>query len=103
LVTIELKIDKTLPLPYTERKMIITERFISDLVQIHEKHPIVTIRGTWYQQARRILKLKLKGYCSYEKNLRERTIKYIKARTKENFDETSPFGMKKCNIHHMIN
>ena len=41
-----------------ERNMLIAERFISSLVQIHGNHPVSTDGGTWYPQACRFLKRK---------------------------------------------
>ncbi len=35
--------------------MLIAERFISSLVQIHGNHPVLTDGGTWYPQACRFL------------------------------------------------
>ena len=61
---------------YIERNMFVVEKFISSLIKIYGKHPIVSTEGeTWYPQACRFLKLKhhlhprlrkalLKGLCN---------------------------------------
>ena len=41
-----------------ERNMLVAERFMSDLVQIHGKHPVSTDGGTWYPMACQFLRLK---------------------------------------------
>jgi putative transposase len=40
-----------------ERNMLIAERFLSDIVKIHGKHPVSTDGGTWYPQACKFLNL----------------------------------------------
>ena len=40
-----------------ERNMLIAERFLSDIVKIHRKHPVSTDGGTWYPQACKFLNL----------------------------------------------
>ena len=51
--------------------MLIAERFISSLVQIHGKHPVSTDGGTWYPQACRFLNVDLCPLLSGEKSDRE--------------------------------
>ena len=60
--------------------------------------------GTWYpSQACQFLKLKHCLQSSYEKNLIERTMQYIKDRT-ESFDDYFPCSRKeKCNLFHIKN
>ena len=56
-----------------ERNMLIAERFISSLVQIHGKqHPVSTDGGTWYPQACRFLNVDHHIHSSLEKSLIER-------------------------------
>jgi transposase-like protein len=53
--------------------MLIAERFISSLVQIHGKqHPVSTDGGTWYPQACRFLNVDHHIHSSLEKSLIER-------------------------------
>ena len=61
-----------------ERNMFVAERFISDVIKNHGKHPVSTDGGTWYPQACRFLKLKHHIHSSFEKSLIERTMQYIK-------------------------
>ena len=72
-----------------ERNMFVAERFISDVIKNHGKHPVSTDGGTWYPQACRFLKLKHHIHSSFEKSLIERTMQYIKDRT-ESFDDYFP-------------
>ena len=55
-----------------ERNMLIAERFISSLVQIHRKHPVSTDGGTWYPLACRFLNVDHHIHSSLEKSLIER-------------------------------
>jgi putative transposase len=85
-----------------ERNMLIAERFLSGLIQIHGKHPVSTDGGTWYPQACQFLKLKHHIHSSLEKSLIERTMQYIKDRT-ECFDDYFPCRTIRCKIKHVIN
>ena len=38
--------------------MFVAERFISDVIKNHGKHPVSTDGGTWYPQACQSIKLK---------------------------------------------
>ncbi len=58
--------------------------------------------GTWYPQACQFLELEHHIHSSYEKNLIERTIQYIKDRI-ESFDDYFPCKKKKCNLIHVKN
>ena len=58
--------------------MFVAERFISDVIKNHGKHPVSTDGDTWYPQACRFLKLKHHIHSSFEKSLIERTMQYIK-------------------------
>ena len=58
------------------------ERFISDVVEEYGEHPVSTDGGTWYPQACRFLNLNHHLHSSYEKSIIERTMQYIKDRTK---------------------
>ena len=56
--------------------------------------------GTWYPpQACRFMKLKHRIQSSYEKSLIERTMQYIKDRTRENFDDYFPCKEKRNAIY----
>jgi putative transposase len=72
-----------------ERNMLIAERFLSSIVQDHGKNIVSTDGGTWYPQAFSFLKLDHHIHNSFEKNIVERTIQYIKDRT-EGFDDYCP-------------
>ncbi len=104
LVAIEPQNRQTLALSISkERNMLIAEdRFLSDLVKSHGKHPISTDGGTWYPMACRFLKLDHHIHSSYEKSIIERTIQYIKDRT-ENFDDYFPCRLKNCKLKHVRN
>ena len=85
-----------------ERNMFVAERFISDVIKNHGKHPVSTDGGTWYPQACRFLKLKHHIHSSFEKSLIERTMQYIKDRT-ESFDDYFPCRLKNCKLNHVQN
>jgi len=85
-----------------ERNMFVAERFISDVIKNHGKHPVSTDSGTWYPQACRFLKLKHHIHSSFEKSLIERTMQYIKDRT-EGFDDYFPCKIKNCKLNHVRN
>ena len=85
-----------------ERNMLVAERFMSDLVKIHGKHPVSTDGGTWYPMACQFLKLKHHIHSSYEKSLIERKMQYIKDRT-ECFDDYFPCRKKNCKLKHVRN
>ena len=82
-----------------ERAMLVAERFIASLINMHGKHPVSTDGGTWYPQACRFLKLKHHLHSPLEKSLIERTMQYIKDRT-EGFDDYFPCRKKKCKLKH---
>jgi putative transposase len=75
-----------------ERNMLIVERFISGLVNIHGKHLVSTDGGTWYPMACKLLRLKHHIHSSFKNSLIERTMQYIKDRT-GCFDDYFP-----CNL-----
>ena len=67
-----------------ERNMFVAERFIGGgLVKINGKHPVSTDGGTWYPMACRFLGLEHHNHSSYEKSIIERTMQYIKDRTRK--------------------
>ncbi len=102
-VAIELKSREILALNISkERNMLIAERFISSLVQIHGKHPVSTDGGTWYPQACRFLNVDHHIHSSLERSLIERTMQYIKDRT-ESFDDYFPCKLKNCKLKHVQN
>lgn len=101
-VAIEPKNKRILALSMSkERNMFVAERFISRLTKVHGNHPVSTDGGTWYPQACRFLKLKHHLHSAYEKSIIERTIQYIKDRTKEGFDDYFPCKKKKCKLKHV--
>jgi putative transposase len=85
-----------------ERNMFVAERFISDVIKNHGKHPVSTDGGTWYPQACRFLRLKHHIHSSFEKSIIERTMQYIKDRT-ESFDDYFPCKIKNCKLNHVRN
>ena len=52
--------------------MFVAERFLSDIVKIHGKHPVSTDGSTWYPQACKFLNLNHHIHSSLEKSLIER-------------------------------
>ncbi len=102
-VAIESETSQILALSISkERNMLIAERFLSDIVKIHGKHPVSTDGGTWYPQACKFLNLNHHIHSSMEKSLIERTIQYIKDRT-ESFDDYFPCRLKNCKLEHVRN
>jgi putative transposase len=84
------------------RNTFVAERFLSDLVGVHGKHPVSTDGGTWYPQACRFLKLKHHIHSPLEKSLVERTVQYIKDKM-ECFDDYFPHRIKNCKLKHVKN
>ena len=83
--------------------MFVAERFMSDLVKIHGKHPVSTDGGgTWYPMACKFLKLNHHLHSPLEKSLIERTMQYIKDRI-ESFDDYFPCRQKNCKLKHVKN
>ena len=62
--------------------MFVAERFILNLVKRYGEHSVSTDGGTWYPQACRFLRLQHHIHSPYKKSIIERTIQYIKDRTK---------------------
>lgn len=85
-----------------ERTMLVSERFLSSLIDTYGKHPVSTDGGTWYPQACQFLNLKHHLHSSLEKSIIERTIQYIKDRT-EGFDDYFPCRKKRCKLKHIRN
>src|SRR6476620_1886482 len=83
-----------------ERNMFVAERFIAGLARIHGKHPVSTDGGTWYPQACRFLKLNHHTHSPLEKSIIERTMQYIKDRTKS-FDDYFPCKKNNCKLKHV--
>ncbi len=85
---------------------VVTERFLDNLIKIHENHPIVSTDdegGTWYPQACKFLKLDHHIHSPLEKSIIERTIQYIKDRM-ESFDNYFPCSKEEhCNLFHVRN
>ena len=100
-VAIDAKSKEILALSISkERNMFVAERFISDLVKAHGRHPVSTDGGTWYPMACRFLKLKHHINSHLEKSLIERTMQYIKDRT-ESFDDYFPCRKENCKLEHI--
>ncbi len=80
--------------------MIVTDRFISKVVDKHGRHPVSTdvVRGILEPVT---LKLKHHIHSSYEGSIVEGTMQYIKDRT-EGFDDYFPCRKKKCKLEHVI-
>ena len=85
-----------------ERNTFVAERFMSDLVKIHGKHPVSTDGGTWYPMACKFLKLNHHLHSSSEKSMIERKMQYIKDRT-ECFDDYFPCRLEDCKLKHVKN
>jgi putative transposase len=85
-----------------ERNMFVAERYLSDLVEVHGKHPVSTDGGTWYPMACRFIGLEHHIHSPYEKSIIERTIQYIKDRT-ESFDDSFPCRRNNCKLKHVKN
>jgi putative transposase len=85
--------------------MFVAERFIANLIKIYGKYPVSTDGGTSYPlQACRFLKLNHHLHSSLEKSIIiERTMQYIKDRTKESFDDYFPCKRKKCKLKYVNN
>jgi putative transposase len=84
-----------------ERNMFVAERFLSQVVNKYGLHSVSSDGGTWYPpQACRFLNLYHHLHSSFEKSLIERTIQYIKDRTK-NFDDYFPCKKNKCKLNHI--
>ena len=82
--------------------MFVAERFLHPDTKKYGEYPISTDGGTWYPQACQFLKLKHHSHPSYEKSIIERTMQYIKDRTK---DLMTIFRVekKKCKLKHVRN
>ena len=81
-----------------ERNMFIAERFISSSIKEYGKHSISIDGGTWYPQACRFLRLKHHTHSTFEKSLVERTMQYIKDRTKS-FDDYFHCRKENCRLN----
>jgi putative transposase len=63
-------------------RYVCAQRFISEVVDEHGKHPVSTDGGTWYPpQACTFLKAKHHVHSFYEKSIIEITMQYIKDKT----------------------
>ena len=66
-----------------KRNMFVAERFLSQAINKYGLHSVSSLDGgTWYPQACRFLKINHHIHSSFEKSLIERTMQYIKDRTK---------------------
>jgi putative transposase len=85
--------------------MFVAERFLYDVVEEFGQHPGSTdCEITWYPpQACEFQKLKHHVHSSFEKSIIERTMQYIKDRTKEGFDDYFPCRKKMCKLKHVKN
>ena len=54
--------------------MLVAEKFIRSLVEKYGKHTVYTDRGTWYDEACSILRVKHYLHSSVEKGLMEESI-----------------------------
>jgi putative transposase len=102
-VTIEPENRQILALTISkERNIFVAERFLSDVIKNHGKHPVSTDGGTCYPQTCRFLGLEHHIYSSFEKSLIERTMQYIKDRT-ESLDDYFPCRINNCKLKHVRN
>ncbi len=65
-----------------ERNIFVAERFLSHIMEKYGSHPISTDGGTWYPQACKFLILEHHIHSAFEKSVIERTMQYLKDRTK---------------------
>jgi len=86
-----------------ERNIFVAERFLSGVVRDYGKHPVSTDGGTWYPMACQFLRLDHHVHSPLEKSLIERTMQYIKDRTKESFDDCFLCRQKNCKLKHVRN
>ncbi len=84
--------------------MFVAERFLSESVNMYEKHQVSSDSGTWYSQDCKFLNPyhHLHSFVyKNEKSIIERTIQYSKDRT-ERFDDYFPCRKKnKCRLNHI--
>jgi putative transposase len=81
--------------------MFVAERFLSNLLKGYGKHSVSTDGGTWYPMACRFLKLRHHLHSPFEKSIIERTMQYVKDRTKV-FDDYFPCRKKNCKLKHVM-
>ena len=84
------------------RNMLVAEQFTESLIRKYGEHNITTEGGTWYLEASRFLKVKHHTNSSIERSFIERTIQYIKERTKC-FNNYFPCTRINCKLEHVIN
>ena len=80
--------------------MFVADRFLSTSIERYGTHSVSSDGGTWYPQACKFLKLHHHLHSSFEKNIIERTIVYIKYRV-ESFDNYFPCKKNKCKLAHV--
>ncbi len=85
-----------------ERNMFVAERFLSQVINKYGLHSVWSDGGggTWYPQACHFLKLNHHIHSSFTKSLIERTMQYIKDRTK-GFDDYFPCKKNKCKLNYV--
>jgi putative transposase len=82
------------------RNMLVAESFLKSLIKLYGKHIVYYDGGTWYPEACISLGLKHRLHSSFEKNVIERAMEYVKDRT-ENFDDYYPCIKKEgCSLSH---
>ena len=81
--------------------MLVAESFLKSLIKLYGKHIVYSDGGTWYPEACISLGLKHRLHSSFEKNVIERAMEYVKDRT-ENFDDYYPCIKKEsCSLSHV--
>ncbi len=86
-----------------ERNMLVAEKFIRSLVSKYGKHTVYTDRGTWYDEACNVLRVKHYLHSPpFEKSLMKRVNQYFKDRI-ESFDDYYPCMQDECNLFHVYN
>ena len=83
-----------------KRNISIAKQFLSTIINKYGKHAVSTDGGTWYPQACKFLNLQHDLHSSYEKNIIERIMQYIKDRT-ESFDDYFHCKKNKGNLKHV--
>ena len=84
------------------RNMLVAESFLKSLVNLYGKHIVYSDGGSWYPETCNSLMLKHILHSSFEKNIIERAMEYVKDRT-ESFDDYYPCRKKAvdCNLTHV--
>ena len=82
--------------------MFVAKRFLSHVINKYGLHSVSSDGGgTWYSGACKLLNIHYHLHFSFEKNIIERTIQYIKDRTNESFDDYFHCRKNKCRLNYI--